>query len=243
MSGHSKWSTIKHKKAKTDAQRGKLFSKIAKEIMVAAKLGGGDPEMNPRLRLILQKAKEANMPNDNVQRAITKGTGGGDDTNLSEITYEAYAQNGVAILIETLTDNVNRTVSNLRTVLNKNGGNMVEKGSVAYLFSTKGLFLFDESSNKELIMDLSIENNAEDVDIKDDNSIEITCELSHFEQLKNIYEKNNLIYTTATITKIPSNTIIVNEDIGNKIINLIENLENDDDVQEIHANFEISYNV
>ena len=240
MSGHSKWSTIKHKKAKTDAQRGKLFSKIAKEIMMAAKLGGGDPEMNPRLRLALQKAKEANMPNDNVQRAIIKGTGGGDDTNLNEITYEGYAQDGVAILIETLTDNVNRTVSNLRGILNKGGGNMVEKGSVSYLFHTKGLFLFDETNDSDQIMDIAVEKGAEDVDLKDDNSLEITCKLSDFEQLKTAFETNGLTYTTATITKIPSTTITVNEITGEKIINLIENIENDDDVQEVHSNFEIN---
>ena len=142
MSGHSKWSTIKHKKAKTDAQRGKVFSKIAREIMMAAKLGGDDVQMNSRLRLALQKAKEANMPNDNVKRAINKGAGAGNDTELEEIQYEAYGPHGIAILIDTLTDNRNRTITSLKTILNKGGGRLAEKGAVNYIFQTKGLICF-----------------------------------------------------------------------------------------------------
>ena len=145
MAGHNKWSSIKHKKAKTDAQKGKIFSKLAREIMMATKLGGQDPDMNPRLRLALQNEKSANMPDDNINRAIQKGAGGGDDTNLTEIEYEAYAQHGVGIIIKTLTDNVNRTISNVRTIVNKSGGNMAEKGAVSYLFETKGLIILENN--------------------------------------------------------------------------------------------------
>jgi YebC/PmpR family DNA-binding regulatory protein len=239
MAGHNKWSSIKHKKAKTDAQKGKIFSKLAREIMMATKLGGQDPDMNPRLRLALQNAKSANMPNDNINRAIQKGAGGGDDTNLTEIEYEAYAQHGVGIIIKTLTDNVNRTISNVRTIVNKSGGNMAEKGAVSYLFETKGLIILENNTDIDKIIDIAIENGADDVERKDDDSIEITCEPTFFEQIKTNLEKEQLIISTATITKIPSTYITISEDDATKILSLIENLEDDDDVQEIFANFDI----
>ena len=157
MAGHNKWSQIKHKKAKTDAQKGKVFSKIAREIMVAAKMGGEDVSMNPRLRLALQKAKEANMPNDNVKRAIQKGVGSDDDNQLEELQFEAYGPHGIAILIDTLTDNRNRTITNLKVVLNKGGGNLADKGAVSYLFETKGLIYFEKTDQQDKIIDLAIE--------------------------------------------------------------------------------------
>ena len=239
MAGHNKWSSIKHKKAKTDAQRGKVFSKLAREIMMATKLGGQDPDMNPRLRLALQSAKSANMPNDNINRAIKKGAGGGDDTNLSEVQYEAYAQHGIGLIISALTDNLNRTISNIRTIVNKGGGNMAEKGSVAYLFETKGLFIVENTDKLDEIIDLSIENGAEDVERKEDLSIEITCQPAEFETIKTALEKNNFDITTAIVTKIPSNFISIEEEEAMKIIKLIENIEDDDDVQDVFANFEI----
>ncbi len=239
MAGHNKWSSIKHKKAKTDAQRGKIFSKLAREIMMATKLGGQDPDMNPRLRLALQNAKSANMPNDNINRAIKKGAGGGDDTNLTEIQYEAYAMHGIGLLINTLTDNVNRTISNVRTIVNKGGGNMAEKGSVSYLFENKGLIIIENTKKLDEIIDLAIENGADDVERKEDQSIEITCQPSNFENIKLSLEKNSFEITTSIITKIPLNFISISSDESEKIIQLIENIEDDDDVQEVFANFEI----
>ena len=239
MAGHNKWSSIKHKKAKTDAQRGKIFSKLAREIMMATKLGGQDPDMNPRLRLALQNAKSANMPNDNINRAIKKGAGGGDETNLTEIQYEAYAQHGIGLIINTLTDNVNRTISNIRTIVNKGGANMAEKGSVSYLFENKGLFIIENTDKLDTVIDLSIENGAEDVERKEDQSIEITCPPNTFEEIKLALEKESFEITTSIITKIPTNFITISESDAEKVISLIENIEDDDDVQEVFANFEI----
>ncbi len=238
MAGHNKWSSIKHKKAKTDAQRGKLFSKIAREIVMAAKLGGGDADMNPRLRLALQKAKEANMPNDNINRAVQKGAGGGDDTPLEELQFEAYGPHGVAILIDVLTDNRNRTVSNLKTILNKGNANMAQKGAVSYLFETKGLILFDSKEHEDTIVDLAIEADAEDVETKDENSIEIVINPTQLETLKNTYDAQNIVYATATITKIPSTIVTLNSDELPALLTLIEKIEEDDDVQDVYANFD-----
>ena len=238
MSGHSKWSTIKHKKAKTDAQRGKIFSKIARELMMAAKIGGDDIDMNPRLRLVLGKAKEANMPNDNIKRAIQKGAGDDASANLEELQYEAYAAHGVGLLIDVLTDNKNRTLTNLKVILNKNNASLAEKGAVSYNFETKGLILLDTVDNEESVIDLAIENNAEDVQSKDDGSIEIITAISELETLKECLESNNIPFETATLTKLPKTSIEISETEGNSIIALIEKIEDDDDVQDVYANFE-----
>ena len=239
MAGHNKWSSIKHKKAKTDAQRGKIFSKLAREIMMAAKLGGEDTSMNPRLRLAIQNAKSANMPNENVKRAIQKGVGGGDDTNLHEIQYEAYAPFGVAVLINTLTDNVNRTISNIRSIVSKSGGNIAEKGSVSYLFKRSGFFLFDKDTYSDTEIDIAIDHDAGEIDEKMDGSLEIICPLDNFELLKTVFDQQSCLYSIAEVTFVPSILVPVTEIESKKIISLIDLLEEDDDVQDLFVNFEI----
>lgn len=240
MSGHSKWSTIKHKKAKTDAQKGKIFSKVSREIMMAAKIGGDNPEMNPRLRLALQKAKEVNMPNDNVNRAIIKGAGNDSDANLEEVTYEAYGPHGVALLIDTLTDNKNRTVPNIRAILTRCNGSLATSGAVSYLFNKKGLFLFSPETDEETIIKLGLENGADDIDTKSDGSIEVITATNHFEAVKTAFDIQNIQYETAEITMIPSTFVLLSESESKTVISLIEKLEEDDDVQEIHANLDIN---
>jgi YebC/PmpR family DNA-binding regulatory protein len=237
MSGHNKWSTIKHKKAKTDAQRGKIFSKISREITQAVRMGGSDPEMNSRLRLAIQKAKEANMPNDNLSRAIQKGAGLSDDNDFEEIQFEAYGPNGVGILIDVLTDNRNRSVANIKVILNKSGASMAKKGAVSYQFSLKGLFVFEPGINEAKIMDLAIENGAADVVSKEDGSIEIVCEPRQFEPIKQAFDAESLKYATATVTKLPDALTEVDSETAEKIMKIIEKLEDDDDVQDVYSNF------
>lgn len=238
MAGHNKWSSIKHKKAKTDAQRGKVFSKISKEIIMATKLGGVDAEMNPRLRLALQKAKEANMPNDNIKRALDKGSGSGDDSNLEELQFEAYGPAGVAILIDTLTDNRNRTVSNLKAILNKAGATMAQKGAVGYLFATKGIILFTKFDDENEIIDLAIESGADDVQLINETMIEILTPLSLLDTIKQSFDEKGLAYETATLTKIPSTFVQLSDNDKNSFLKLYEKLEDDDDVQDVFSNAE-----
>ena len=240
MAGHNKWSSIKHKKAKTDAQKGKMFSKVAKEIMQAAKLGGEDSSMNPRLRLALQKAKEVNMPNDNVKRAIQKGVGADDANQLEELQFEAYGPHGIAILIDTLTDNRNRTITNLKVILNKGGGNLADKGAVSYLFETKGLIYFaNKVEDHNAIIDLAIEGGADDIDTKTDGDIEIITPIDTLESLKIRFDDNNLSYETATLTKIPSTNVTISQDDFEKIEVLLEKIEEDDDVQDVYTNVNV----
>jgi len=238
MAGHNKWSSIKHKKAKTDAQRGKLFSKVARELTQATRIGGSDPNMNPRLRLAIQKSKEANMPNDNVQRAIQKGAGNSDDDNFEELQFEAYGPAGVGLLIDVLTDNRNRSVANVKMILNKSGASMAKKGAVSYQFALKGLFLFESGQQQDSIMDIAIENEAEDVLVRDDSSTEVLCEPRQFESLKQAFDDNTLSYATATVTKLPSSYVNVDSKTAEQILSIIDKLEDDDDVQEVYSNFE-----
>lgn len=237
MSGHSKWSTIKHKKAKTDAQKGKFFAKVSREIIMAAKLGGADPSMNSRLRLAIAKAKEVNMPNDNIKRAIQRGAGSGEDSQLEEITYEGYGPNGVAILINTLTDNKNRTVSNLKIILSKAGGSMATKGAVSYLFSKKALFLFPSTASFDLIMEESLAFDVEDLDQKEDGSIELIAAPESFEGLSTLFQDKNIPVESSSITMLASTSVSVSPESEEKLIQLMEKLEDDDDVQDVFANF------
>ena len=239
MAGHNKWSSIKHKKAKTDAQKGKAFSKVSREITMATKLGGADVDMNPRLRLALQKAKEVNMPNDNIKRAIQKGEGSGDDSSLEEILFEAYAPNGVGLLINTLTDNRNRTVANVKTILSKSGASLATKGAVSYQFSQKGFLLFSDESDEETIIDIALDKGAEDVETKEDGSIEVITDPSELETVRKGFDEKNIHYETAQLTMIPSTVVELDEEKGNQVIALIDKLEDDEDVQEVHANVEI----
>ncbi|RAP34852.1 YebC/PmpR family DNA-binding transcriptional regulator [Candidatus Marinamargulisbacteria bacterium SCGC AG-439-L15] len=240
MAGHNKWSKVKHIKAKTDAQKGKAFSKVVREIIVAAKNGGGDPSMNAALRLAIQKAKDVNMPKDNVKRAIEKGCGGGEGTNLEEITYEAYGPGGVAILIDTLTDNRNRTIPNIRTIVSKAGGNMANQGSVAYLFETRGLILFDSDADEEKVMEIATENGAEDIDIQDDGSIEVQVSPQEYEPVRQAFEDAGIVYLSADLSKVPQTQTPLDETFARKVFKLIEALEEDDDVQNVYSNYQVS---
>ncbi len=239
MSGHSKWSTIKHKKAKTDAQRGKIFTKIVREITTAARIGGADLDSNPRLRLAVQKAKEVNMPNDNIKRAIQKGAGAGDGEQFEEITFEGYATDGVALLIDVLTDNRNRTVPNIRSALTKFGGNLAAKGAVSYLFDKKGLILIEPGAVEDTVMTVAMDADAEDVKNHDDGSFEVITAPDHFEVVRQAFETAKIEYVSASITMIPKTVVSVPEDRVEKLIALIEKLEDDDDVQAVYSNADI----
>lgn len=239
MAGHSKWANIKHRKAAQDAKKGKVFTKVAKEITVAAKLGGGDPEMNPRLRLALDKAKAANLPKDNVDRAIKKGTGEGNEANFEDLTYEGYGPDGVAILVQVLTDNKNRTVSDVRSTMTKNGGNMGEAGCVSWIFEKKGVISIPLNNvGEDQIMSLAIEAGAEDVETTEE-SYEIICDPADYEDVKKIIESENIPYEYAEVTMRPKTTVEVKGDNAKKVINLVESLEDLDDVQEVYSNFDI----
>ncbi len=244
MAGHNKWSQIKHKKAKTDAQKGKAFSKVSREIMLATKLGGPNVDMNPRLRLALQKAKEVNMPNDNVKRAIQKGSGEGDINNLEEIAYEAYGPYGVALIIETITDNKNRTLPNIKTILNKGEGKLAAKGAVSYLFHKKGLVLFENVENEDKIIDLAMSANAEDICSKPDHSVEVIVEPDNYNNFITLLENENISYLSASLTLVPSTTVNLDEvSKAEKLLKLMDSLEEDDDVQNVYANFELDDHV
>jgi len=239
LAGHSKWANIKHRKAAQDAKKGKVFTKVAKEITVAAKLGGGDPEMNPRLRMALDKAKAVNLPKDNVDRAIKKGTGEGNEANFEDVMYEGYGPEGVAILVQALTDNKNRTVSEVRSTMAKKNGNMGEAGCVSWIFEKKGVISIPLNNvGEDQIMSLAIDAGAEDVETGDD-SYEIICDPADYEEVKKTIESENISYEYAEVTMRPKTTIEVKGDNAKKVINLIEALEDLDDVQEVYANFDI----
>ncbi len=240
MSGHSKWATIKHKKGALDAKRGALFTKIIKELTVAAKNGGGNPEANPRLRTVLQKAKEANMPADNIDRAIKKGTGELPGVVYEETSYEGYGPSGVAILIEILTDNKNRTTAEIRNILEKKGGNMSGAGSVAWQFHKKGLIVVKKDAIEEdKLMSIALDAGASDFNVSGD-SYEITTEPQDFENVKKAVLDAGLKTESAEVTKIPSALVKVagiNE--AKSVMALIEALEEHEDVQNVYANFDI----
>jgi YebC/PmpR family DNA-binding regulatory protein len=239
MAGHSKWANIKHRKAAQDAKKGKVFTKIAKELTVAAKIGGSDPEMNPRLRVALDKAKSANMPKDNVERAIKKGTGEGNDTIYYEVTYEGYGPGGAAILVNALTDNKNRTVAEVRSTLAKRGGSMGEAGCVAWLFEKKGVInVKKELINEEEIMELAIEAGAEDVEISDDG-YEIISEPENYYTIKDVLENKNIEIEYSEITMRPKTTVELKGEDAKKAVALVEALEDLDDVQEVYTNFDV----
>ena len=241
MSGHSKWATIKHKKGALDAKRGAVFTKLIKELTVAAKNGGGNPDANPRLRTVLAKAKEANMPADNIDRAIKKGTGELPGVVYEEIQYEAYGPAGVAILIEILTDNKNRAAAEIRNVLEKKGGNMSGAGSVAWQFHKKGLIVVKQSaSDEEKLMSIALDAGASDFVLSGD-VYEIITEMHDFEAVKKAVTDAGIKPESAEITRIPGATVKVsgvNE--ARSVMNLVDALEEHEDVQNVYANFDIS---
>jgi len=239
MSGHSKWASIKHKKSAVDAKRGKVFTKIIREISVAARAGGGDPDANPRLRTALLKAKLANMPKDNIDRAIKKGTGEMEGAEYAELTYEAYGPGGVAILIEVLTDNRNRTAAEIRHILSRAGGNLGESGSVAYLFKRKGLIVYDgEQFGEDAILEVALDAGAEDV-AKTDGEIEVITEPDDFESVLEAMEKGEFTHLSAEVTMLADAQVSVAEDKLSQALRLIDALEDHDDVQNVSTNLDI----
>ncbi|MGE4560353.1 MAG: YebC/PmpR family DNA-binding transcriptional regulator [Desulfobulbus sp.] len=240
MSGHSKWSTIKRKKGANDAKRGKIFTKLIKEITIAAKMGGGDADGNPRLRSAITAAKSENMPKENIDRAIKKGTGDLDGAIYEEILYEGYGPGGVAVLVETMTDNKNRTVADIRHYFAKSGGNLGESGCVAWMFDKKGSISVDkEGIDEEALMDIALEAGAEDV-VDDEDSFEILTEPEAFNDVVEQLEKAGVKFSEATISMVAKNTIDVTEEkSARSLLRLLDNLEDHDDVQKVHANFDI----
>lgn len=240
MSGHSHWATIKRKKGAVDAKRGKIFSKLTKAIMLAAKQGGGNPDMNLKLLYAIEKAKEANLPKDNIGRAIKKATGELDNVNYDECVYEGYGPSGVAVIMEILTDNRNRTAAEIRKIFEKAGGNLGATGCVAWMFETKGLFTIDgETITEDDLMELVLEVGAEEMEVVGD-SYQVICAQSDFETVKKEFHDKDIKYKEAELSMIPTSSVDVDEKAGNKVLNLMDTLENHDDVQNVYANFNFS---
>lgn len=239
MSGHSKWSSIKHKKGATDAKRGKIFTKLIKEITVAARMGGGDPDGNPRLRSAIAVAKAENMPKENIERGIKKGTGELEGVSYEEANYEGYGPGGVAVLIDCLTDNKNRTVADIKHLFERHGGNLGEPGCVAWMFEQKGLIVFDKDKvDEEVLFDLALEAGAEDVR-EEETEFEVITEPSDLESVKQAIDDAGLSYTLAEVTKIPKNTIKVEGKKAQQTLNLMQSIEDHDDVSHVYANCDI----
>ena len=236
MAGHSKWANIKHKKERSDAKRGKIFTRVIKEIHVAAKLGGPDPDSNPRLRLAMDKASDANMPKDTVARAIQRGSGDVEGANYEEIRYEGYGSGGAAIIVDCLTDNRTRTVAEVRHAFSKHGGNLGTDGSVAFMFKHCGQFLFPPGTSEEAVMDAAVAAGAEDVISDDEGGIEVICEPGDFAQVKDALAKAGLKAEIAEVTmKALTETEFSGEE-GESLQTLLDALENLDDVQQVYTN-------
>ncbi|MFA7671382.1 MAG: YebC/PmpR family DNA-binding transcriptional regulator [Sphaerochaetaceae bacterium] len=239
MSGHSKWATIKHKKGAADAKRGQKFTKLIKEITIAAKMGGSDPESNPRLRTAILKARGENMPKDNIDRAIKKGSGELGDSTYYELTYEGYAPGGVAIIIDTLTDNKNRTASEVRSTLTKSGGSLGTSGSVSYMFQTKGVIAYDaEVYEEDEILEAALENGAEDISTED-GIIEVITEQGDFNEVLEALQEAGYKEISAEISKIADTMVTLDNDKARKVLRIIERLEDLEDVQQVSSNLEI----
>jgi YebC/PmpR family DNA-binding regulatory protein len=239
MSGHSKWHSIKHKKGAVDAKRGKAFTRLIKEITVAARLGGKDPDSNPRLRLAIAAAKAENMPKDNIQRAIKKGAGELEGSSYEEVTYEGYGPGGAAILLEVLTDNKNRAVADLRHLLERSGGNLGEAGCVSWMFSKKGLFIFQRDQvDEEKLFEVALEAGADDIK-EDEQELEVTTEPSEFEEVKTAIDNAGLKYIFAEITMIPKTTVKLEGKSAQQMLTLMELLEDNEDISHVYANFDI----
>jgi len=241
MSGHSKWSTIKHKKAAKDAKRGKVFTKIIREITVAARQGGSDLSGNPKLRMLVDKARGSGMPKDNIERAIKKGSGELEGETYEEVSYEGYGPGGVAMLIDTLTDNKTRTVMEVRHTLTRNGGNLGSTGSVSFLFKLRGFFFFPKgTATEDVLMEKLLDAGVEDIQQTEDGEFEVTCDPQKFEAVKKAADGAELKYEQAEVTKLPTTTVKVAGDEAAKLLKLMEVLEDLDDVQHVYANFDIS---
>jgi len=239
MSGHSKWHSIKHKKAAADSKRGKIFTKIIRELAVAARIGGGDPDANPRLRKAVSDARAVNMPADNVKRAIMKGTGQLEGSSYDEISYEGYGAGGVAVYVETLTDNKNRTVSEIRHIFSRNGGNLAESGCVAWMFKRKGYIIIEKAqASEEKLLSLILDAGAED--LRDDgSSYEIITQPEDYDSVTKVLNDNKIEIDTSSIAYIPQNNIKLQGKQAQQLLRLMEELEDHDDVQHVWANFDI----
>lgn len=239
MSGHSKWSTIKHKKAALDAKRGRMFTRLIREITVSARAGGGDPGGNPRLRAAILAAKEANMPADNITRAIKKGTGELEGQQLEEVAYEGYGPGGVAVIVETVTDNKNRTLPEIRHIFTKHGGNLAAANAVAWMFEKKGYIVVEgKQMAEDQLLELVLEAGADDLR-QDGDSFEIYTAPDSFEQVKEALKKRSVTIGASEIAMTPKNTVRAEGQTARKILNLVETLEEHDDVQHVWANFDI----
>ena len=238
MAGHSKWANIKHKKAANDKKRGKIWSKLIREVTVAAKEGGGEIDANPRLRLAVDKAKKANMPNDTIDRAIKKGSGGGEEGSFDEIRYEGYGPGGTAVIVDCLTDNRNRTASEVRHGFTKHGGNLGTDGSVAYMFSKKGIISF-ETGDEDAIMEAALEAGAEDVVTNDDGSIDVMTTPEDFEAVESAIRSAGLEPGNAEVTFSSETMSTLEEEDAGKLLRMIDALEDLDDVQEVYTNADI----
>jgi YebC/PmpR family DNA-binding regulatory protein len=239
MSGHSKWSSIKHKKGATDAKRGKIFTKLIKEITVTARMGGGDQDANPRLRTAIAAAKSENMPKDNIERAIKKGTGELEGVSYEESTYEGYGPGGAAVFIESVTDNKNRAVADIRHIFSKNGGNLGENGCVAWMFDKKGYIAIEKKAvDEDSLMETAIEAGAEDVR-EDNGSFEIITEPDDFESVKTAIDKAAILYVDAEITMLPQSTTNLEGKKALQMVKLMEALDDCDDVQKVYTNADI----
>ena len=239
MSGHSKWSSIKHKKGAADAKRGKIFTKLIKEITVAARMGGGDPDGNPRLRSAIAAAKGENMPKENIERGIKKGTGELEGVSYEEASYEGYGPGGVAVLVDCLTDNKNRTVADIKHLFERHGGNLGEPGCVAWMFEQKGLMAFEKDKvDEEELFDLALEAGAEDVR-EEETEFEVITAPSDLESVKQAIDDAGLSYTLAEVTKIPQNTVKVEGKKAQQTLNLMRSIEDHDDVSHVYANCDI----
>jgi YebC/PmpR family DNA-binding regulatory protein len=243
MAGHSKWANIKHKKSKMDAKRGKIFTKIGREIIVAVKEGGPDPDGNPRLKTVLQKARENNMPNDNIQRIIQKASGDQDVANYEELVYEGYGPAGVAVLLNIMTDNRNRTAGEIRHIFSKNGGNLGETGCVAWMFDTKGIVIVESTKlnlDPDELMLTAIEAGADDI-VNEDGLTQIYAQLENFEDLKKNLIDAGIEISSSEITKVPQNTVLLTDiEQAQQVLKLLDLLEDNDDVQGVYANFELA---
>lgn len=236
MAGHSKWANIKHKKAAADAKRGKVWTRLIKEITVAARLGGGEMDSNPRLRLAIDKATDANMPKDNIQRAIQRGVGGLEGVNYEEIRYEGYGIGGAAVIVDTMTDNRTRTVAEVRHAFSKHGGNMGQDGSVAFMFTQCGQFLFEPGVSEDALMEAALEAGADDVVTNEDGSVEVTCAPNDFSQVKAALEAAGFKAADAEVTMKPQNEVTLQGADAERMQKLLDALENLDDVQEVFSN-------
>jgi len=239
MSGHSKWATIKHKKGAADAKRGKLFAKLIKQVEVAARQGGGDPDSNPTLRTMFQKARDASVPLDTIERAVKRGTGELEGVDYETITYEGYAPHGVALYVETLTDNRNRTGSEVRSLLTKNGGSLAEPGSVAWQFERKGVVLLDGTVGEDEIMLVALDAGADDL-VDDDGTWRLTCEATVLPSVRDALEEAEVPFLNADVTMLASTTVAIGTvEQAKAVLRVMDLLDDNDDVQDVHANFDI----